>query len=88
MPKLKIAVSATLFAFVPIVTASAATLTNVPMQGGMAMPMVSYNATDGKIHVMMPMEVPALTPLLLSNPAGNFNPADPWLDSVDPSRTK
>jgi hypothetical protein len=88
MSKLKIAVSATLFALVPVVAVSAATLTNVPMQGGMAMPMVSYNATDGKIHVMMPMEVPALTPLLVSNPADNFNPADPWFDSVDPSMAK
>lgn len=69
-----------------LLPAIAATLTNVPMQGGMAMPMVAYNATDGKIHVMMPMEVPQLTPLLVSNPADNFNPADPWYDSVDPSR--
>ncbi len=86
MSKLKIALSATLFTLVPVVAVSAATLTNVPMQGGMAMPMVSYNATDGKIHVMMPMEVPALTPLLVSNPADSFDPADPWFDCVDPSR--
>ena len=34
----------------------AATLTAVPMQGGMVMPMVSYHATDGMIHVMMPAD--------------------------------
>lgn len=33
---------------------SAAILTQVPMQGSMAMPMVSYHADDGTIHVMMP----------------------------------
>jgi len=65
---------------------TAATLTNVPMQGGMVMPMVSYHANDGMIHVMMPTTVPQLTPLLISNPADNFDPGDPWFDSVDPSR--
>lgn len=64
----------------------AATLTAVPMQGGMAMPMVSYNATAAHIEVMMPMEIPQLTPLLVSNPADNFDPGDPWFDSVDPAR--
>lgn len=85
MRKLSVLLSAAVLSLVPFF-ASAATLTNVPMQGGMAMPMVSYNATDGKIHVMMPMEVPELTPLLVSNSADNFDPADPWFDSVDPSR--
>jgi hypothetical protein len=64
----------------------AATLANVPMQGGMAMPMVSYNATSARIEVMMPMEIPQLTPLLVSNPADNFDPGDPWFDAVDPAR--
>ena len=32
----------------------AATLTNVPFVGGMLMPMVSYSASEGMIHVMMP----------------------------------
>lgn len=66
-------------------SANSATLTSVPMQGGMAMPMVSYNAGDGKIHVMMPMEIPQLTPLLVSNPGDNFDPGDPWFNTVDPS---
>jgi hypothetical protein len=67
-------------------SATAATLTSVPMQGGMVMPMVAYQAVDGRIHVMMPPDVPQLTPLLVSNPADNFDPGDPWFDSLDPSR--
>jgi hypothetical protein len=35
---------------------------------------------------MMPAEVPRLTPLMLSNPGDRFDPADPWFDSLDPSR--
>jgi len=66
--------------------AQAATLTTVPMQGGMAMPMVAYHAEHGHLHVMMPGEVPQLTPLLISNPADTFDPADPWYDDLDPSR--
>jgi hypothetical protein len=66
--------------------AHAAVLTAVPMQGGMVMPMVSYNAAVGKIQVMMPAEFPQLTPLLVSNPADSFDPADPWFDELDPSR--
>lgn len=64
----------------------AATLTGVPMQGGMVMPMVSYDAAHGRLHVMMPTEIPQLTPLLLSNPGDQFDPADPWFDDLDPSR--
>lgn len=69
-----------------ISTATAAVLNAVPMQGGMVMPMVSYSASAGKINVMMPSEVPQLTPLLVSNPADSFDPADPWYDELDPSR--
>jgi hypothetical protein len=64
----------------------AAVLTSVPMQGGMVMPMVSYKASMGKIMVMMPGTVPALTPLMVSNPGDSFDPADPWFDNLDPSR--
>jgi len=64
---------------------SAAILTQVPMQGSMAMPMVSYHADDGMIHMMMPMSVPQLTPLLVSNPSDSFDPADPWFSALDPS---
>jgi hypothetical protein len=63
----------------------AATLTNVPMQGGMVMPMVSYDSSDGMMHVMMPATVPQLTPLLVSNPGDGFDPADPWFEALDPS---
>ncbi len=69
-------------------TATAAVLTGVPMQGGMVMPMISYNAGDGHLHsmIMPPGEIPILTPLLVSNPGDSFDPADPWYDSLDPSR--
>jgi len=64
----------------------AATLTLVPMQGSMAMPMVSYNAAAGRLQVMMPVETPQLTPLLASHPGDGFDPADPWFTALDPSR--
>jgi hypothetical protein len=67
-------------------SALAATLTAVPMQGGMAMPMVAYHANLSHLVVMMPGELPQLTPLLVSNPGDSFDPADPWYDSLDPSR--
>jgi hypothetical protein len=66
--------------------ARAATLNAVPMQGGMAMPMVSYLAEQGRLQVMMPAEVPQLTPLMVSHPGDSFDPADPWFDALDPSR--
>jgi hypothetical protein len=80
----KILCGAALFA----VTASvhAEVLTQVPMQGGMVMPMISYKAATGKLMVMMGSTVPQLTPLLVSNPGDSFDPADPWFDNLDPSR--
>lgn len=75
---------AALAAVLPL--ASATTLTTVPMQGGMAMPMVAYHAEHGHLHVEMPADVPQLTPLLVSNPGDSFDPADPWYDALDPSR--
>ena len=56
------------------------------MQGGMVMPMVSYNPADGALHVTVDPTVPQLTPLLVSNPGDCFDPADPWYDALDPSR--
>jgi hypothetical protein len=56
------------------------------MQGGMVMPMLSYNASDGTLHVSVDPTVPQLTPLLISNPGDCFDPADPWYDCLDPSR--
>lgn len=70
--------------FLPLAV-QAATLTNVPMQGGMVMPMFAYHADHGHLHVMMPTNVPQLTPLLVSNPADSFDPADPWFTNLDPS---
>lgn len=66
--------------------ALAATLTSVPKQGGMVMPMISYHSDHGHLHVMMPAEIPQLTPLLVSHPGDQFDPADPWFDDLDPSR--
>jgi hypothetical protein len=75
-----------LAAFGAATAVRAAILTTVPMQGGMVMPMVSYQAADGRLHVMMPSEIPQLTPLLVSHPGDGFDPADPWFDALDPSR--
>lgn len=69
-----------------LTTAQAATLNAVPMQGGMVMPMLSYHAADGRMHVMMDATVPQLTPLVVSNPEDNFDPGDPWFEALDPSR--
>jgi len=67
-------------------SASAATLTGVPMQGGMLMAMLSYNASTETLMAMAPMDAAQLTPLLVSNPGDGFDPADPWYDCLDPSR--
>lgn len=66
-------------------TVSAATLNAVPMQGGMVMPMVSYSAADGRLHVMSEPTIPQLTPLLISNPGDSFAAEDPWFSALDPS---
>lgn len=64
-----------------------ATLTGVPMQGGMIMPVLMYDAEHGHIHVIVMMDrpVPTLTPLLVSNPADSFDPGDPWFPALDSS---
>ncbi len=62
----------------------AATQTAVPMQGGMIMPMIRYDGASGMLSVMTPADVPQLTPLLVSNPADTFDPADPWFANLDP----
>lgn len=54
MSKLNCLLTAAALSVVPVLS-PAATLTNVPMQGGMLMPIISYHASDGMIHVMMPM---------------------------------
>jgi hypothetical protein len=63
-----------------------ATLTTIPMQGGMVMPMLSYVAGEERLYVMMDAAVPQLTPLLVSHPEDRFDPADPWFDALDPTR--
>jgi hypothetical protein len=68
------------------VSASAAPLTTVPMQGSMVMPMLKYTASLGTLNASVDPTVPQLTPLLISNPGDCFNPADPWYDCLDPSR--
>lgn len=49
------------------------------------MPKVAYSALDNRVYVTMPVEIPALTPLLVSNPADSFDPLDPWFSTLDPS---
>lgn len=66
--------------------AHAGVLGTVPMQGGMVMPMISYRADTGRLHVTMPTETVQLIPLLVSHPGDRFNPADPWFEDLDPSR--
>lgn len=65
--------------------ARAATLTTVPMQGGMVMPMIDYDSALDRLTVMMPTNIPQLTPLMVSNPADQFSPANPWFTDLDPS---
>jgi hypothetical protein len=67
-------------------SARAAALSTVPMQGGMDMLMVAYHAGDGSLSIMVSMDEPQLTPLLVSNPGYGFDPGDPWYDFLDPSR--
>ncbi len=67
-----------------LTVAGAATLTNIPMQGGMVMPKLSYNAISGRVSVAMTAVVPELTPLLVSHPQDRFDPADPWFGTLDP----
>jgi hypothetical protein len=64
----------------------AATLTSVPMQGTMVMPMLAYHSSEGSLSVQIDPTIPELTPLLVSNPGDSFDPADPWYDYLDPSR--
>ncbi len=77
---------ATVAAVAAAPSAQAAVLTMIPMQGGMVMPMVSYHAAEGRMHVRMPVEVPQLIPLLVSRPGDSFDPADLWFGALDPSR--
>jgi len=68
------------------VPASATVLTQVPMQGTMVMPKLYYHASTGTLTVWVNPKVPQLTPLLVSHPGDYFDPADPWYDSLDPTR--
>ena len=63
-------------------------LSSVPRQGGMLMPEVYYHADSDSVTVDLSSITSAaqLTPLLISNPGGSFNPADPWFQSLDPSQ--
>lgn len=63
-----------------------ATLTAVPMQGGMVMPMISYHASDARLHVMLDPTTPQLAPLMVSHPNDSFAADDPWFVLLDPSR--
>lgn len=70
--------------FLPL-AAHAATLTMVPMQGGMVMPMIAYHAADSSLTVTMEPAIVQLTPLLISNPNDAFGADDPWYHDLDPA---
>lgn len=59
-------------------------LLSVPMQGGMAMPAIRYQAEHGHLMVTMPQVVPHLTTLEESHPDAHFNPNSPWYHHLDP----
>lgn len=65
--------------------AYAATLTTVPMQGSMIMPEFAYVAASNQMVVSVPSTIPQLTPLMVSHPNDQFDPADPWFNNLDPS---
>lgn len=50
------------------------------------MPMISYREADGHLHVMPDATVPQLTPLMVSHPGNDFNPVDPWYETLSPRR--
>lgn len=85
MKKAKLFFGAIAIALAPTFV-SADTLPDVPIIGGMIMPMISYHSDDGMMHVMMPTNIPQLTPLLISYPGDNFDPTNAWFDALDPSR--
>lgn len=70
---------------IPAQPSQSAIRPDVPMQGGMLMPMIRYHADENRLSVMMPAETPQLTPLMVSNPADRFDPTSPWFDDLDPS---
>ena len=74
------------FGFAPALLYAQTVITNVPIIGSMIMPMVSYHSDVGMMHVMMPSEIPQLTPLLISYPTNSFDSADPWFDTLDPGQ--
>ncbi len=72
--------------FASALAVRAATLTTVPMQGGMVMPMIKFNESAQRLSVTLDSTLPQLTPLLISNPGDQFDPAAPWFQHLDPSR--
>jgi hypothetical protein len=85
MRKIRFLLGAFAMSLAPV-AAVAATLTTVPMQGSMIMPMLCYHASDGTLTIQVDPTVPQLIPLLVSNPGDCFDPASPWHDALDPSR--
>lgn len=75
---------AALVSMMPLV-ATSATLTMVPMQGSMVMPMIAYHASDSTLTVKLMPAAVQLTPLLVSNPQDGFAPGNPWFADLDPA---
>lgn len=69
------------------VSARAATLNTVPMQGPMVHIGIQYadHGHGPHFHIHIDPVIPTLTPLSVSHPGDNFNPAHPWYDDLDPS---
>ena len=84
--KFRLTMAAAVIVTCGVAAACAATLTGVPMQGMMAMPMIAYLGEPGHLQVQMPADTPQLMPLLVSNPGDQFASEDPWYDFLDPSR--
>jgi hypothetical protein len=60
-------------------------LTAIPMQGGMVMPSIHYNAMHNHLSVSVPETVPQLTTLAMSHPDRHFSSTAPWYDLLDPA---
>jgi hypothetical protein len=86
MLKMKIPLFLPLVLVVSLESAFAVELSSVPMQGGMVMPMIRYDAANSRLHVMLDPTVPQLTPLFVSHPSDDFNPSDPWYEALSPAR--
>lgn len=64
---------------------TAAVLTGVPMGGPMVHVNFLYNASQTRLEVRVDPVVPQLAPLDVTNPADDFDRADPWFGCLSPA---